>query len=48
MRVSMCCRTVFEKSCGHAQGPIYIKGQRQHCDDASDTALVENNGIAPQ
>ena len=26
--------------------PVYIERQRQCCDDASDTALIENNGFA--
>ena len=28
------------------QGPVYIERQRQCCDDASDTSLIEYNGVA--
>ena len=27
---------------------IYTKHQRQHCDDACDSALIENNRVAPE
>ena len=29
-------------------GPVYTKHQYEHCDDASDTAVVENNGVTPE
>ena len=29
-------------------GTIYTKYQRQCCDDANDTVLIENNGVAPE
>ena len=29
-----------------ALGPVYTKHQRQLCDDASVTVLIENNGVA--
>ena len=25
---------------------VYTESQRQHCDDASDTVVIENNGVA--
>ena len=28
--------------------PVYTKRQRQRCDDASDTALIEINGVSPK
>ena len=28
-------------------GPVYHERRRQLCDDASDTALNENNGVTP-
>ena len=30
------------------QGPVYTKCQCQRCDDASDTAVTANNGVAPE
>ena len=27
------------------KGPVYTEHQRQRCDDATDTALIENNGV---
>ena len=29
-------------------GPIYTKRQRQRCDDACDSVLIENNRVAPE
>ena len=29
-------------------GPIYTKRQRQRCDDACDSVLIENNSVAPE
>ena len=31
---------------GHLR-PVYTERQCQRCDDASDTALIENNGMTP-
>ena len=28
--------------------PIYTKRQRQRCDDACDSVLIENNRVAPE
>ena len=33
--------------CEHL-GPIYTKRQRQYCDDASDSVLIEINGVTPE
>ena len=29
-------------------GPVYTKRQRQRCDDACDSVLIENNGVTPE
>ena len=47
-RESTCIRTF----CVYVQktplGPVYTKRQRQCCDDACDSVLIENNGVAPE
>ena len=39
---------VLKRSTGDQLGPVYTKLQHQRCDDASDTVLPENNGVAPE
>ena len=33
---------------GQVLGPLYTERQCQRCNDASDTAVIENNGVTPE
>ena len=39
---------VLKRSTDNRLGPVYTKLPHQRCDDASDTVLLENNGVAPE
>ena len=48
--LEMCSRGAFAFAFASASalGPVYTKRQRQHCDDACDSVLIENNRVAPE
>ena len=48
MRLRLCSTLKIPAFCCEL-GPIYTKRlrQRQRCDDTSDTALIESNGVPP-